>query len=111
MSTPVRPTPTLPPNCATVLVFLRHRFIPTRVNRNPICLLLSLALALGIGTCASRGDEESRLVDESLDPPTAFSPDFAEKPQPVEEGPPVLQSFGPVGPAARQPTGHERFQR
>jgi hypothetical protein len=60
---------------------------------------------IAVGLSASWADEEERLVDESLDPPTVFSPDFVETPHPVEKSAPVQQAFGPVAPSTRQPTG------
>jgi hypothetical protein len=47
---------------------------------------------------------QSRLVDESLDPPVAFSPDWAES-VPAGSSPPLRRPKAPLVPAARQPQG------
>ncbi len=62
-----------------------------------ICGIASLLLAAAAAS-------ETRLIDETIEPPTEHSPDFAET-MPVEPSPPAFQPRGPVVPAARQPTG------
>ena len=54
----------------------------------------------------ARADGDEALIDKSIEPPLVLSPDFTERPQPVMQFPAVVtNAFGPVGPAARQPTG------
>jgi len=73
--------------------------------RPPVFHNFAATVAIAVGLSASWADEEERLVDESLDPPTVFSPDFVETPHPAEKSAPVQQAFGPVAPSTRQPTG------
>jgi len=63
-------------------------------------------MALVLAAAAARACEAcmDRLIDESIEPPTKYSPDFAET-MPVESSPPVSHPRGPVAPAARQPAG------
>jgi hypothetical protein len=68
-----------------------------------------LLAAIGLLVSASleaRAHEEEALIDKSIEPPLVLSPNFSETPTTPLQFPPVAtQAFGPVAPAARQPTG------
>lgn len=50
--------------------------------------------------------DDDRLIDKSIEPPLALSPDWAEAERPTETAASAtIQAFGPVAPAARQPAG------
>ncbi len=77
------------------------RLPPVRITLLPlpgIALLLTAAATRACDACMDR------LIDESIEPPTKYSPDFAET-IPVDPSPPVSLPRGPVVPAARQPSG------
>ena len=63
-------------------------------------------LMLAAAVPAARGCDacQSRLVDESLDPPVEWSPDWAE-PWPAGSSPPLRGPKAPMVPAGRQPQG------
>jgi hypothetical protein len=70
----------------------------TVLSISGMVLLLAAAPARACDACMVR------LIDESIEPPTEYSPDFAETAT-VEPSPPVSHPRGPVVPAARQPAG------
>jgi hypothetical protein len=79
---------------------IKLRLPPARITS----LHLTGAALLLLMTAQPGEASEDRLIDESIEPPTAHSPDFEET-QPVKPSPPVSHPRGPVVPAARQPAG------
>jgi hypothetical protein len=75
-----------------------NRFLASQV-----CVLI---IALQAGGLFARADHDEALIDKSIEPPLALSSDYAETvPAPPPGIGPATQAFGPVAPAARQPTG------
>jgi hypothetical protein len=75
------------------------------LNRSLASQTCAVIAVLATGAFSSRAHENA-LIDKSIEPPLALSSDYAETvPAPPPGSAPATQAFGPVAPAARQPTG------